>query len=60
MDMLKTLVVAVAARVGTSAGVLHAALQPGDDIGTQALAALGVVLGLVFDVILEKRRQRVR
>lgn len=54
MDILKM----VMARMGTLIGGVNASVQPTDDAATQAMVIGGLLLGIIVDVVVEKRREK--
>nr|QJB21363.1 MAG: hypothetical protein [Microvirus sp.] len=54
MDIVKM----VMARMGTLIGGVNAGIQPADDATTQVMVVAGLVLGIIVDVVVEKRREK--
>lgn len=54
MDILKM----VFARTGTIIGGVNAGVQPTDDAQTQLIVVGGLILGVLVDVVVEKRRAK--
>lgn len=46
----------VMSRMGTLIGGVNASVQPTDDATTQIMVIAGLLLGIVIDVAVEKRR----